>query len=207
MKKSVNLNKKIVFTKLQNQVYGKGLECMIECTTWKFYRTISGDYYKSSEVTVYKLKREECLEMWHSKIFHIKPNGNIIKLNCNGQVCSSEETVVEPWFRNSWRWGEYSEEVKFSSKILPRLIIAKGLNGHIFGTDCIPTYIACNLPKSSIAWDESVMMKCPFRPLVIKETARMVTKANNQQIILMSNYTKWVMKSISIEDACGYELL
>ena len=49
-----------VFTKLQNQVYGNGLECMKVCTIWNFYRTILVDYYKSSEVTVYKLKREEC---------------------------------------------------------------------------------------------------------------------------------------------------
>ena len=142
----------------------------------------------------------------HSKICHIKTNGSILTLICTGKVCSSEETVIEPWLHNSWWWGEYTDEY-FSCKLMPRLVIAKGFNEHIFGTDCIPKDLACNLPKSIIVWDESIMMKCPFRPIVLRADTTIITKADNRQIFLMSNDTKWVMKSKNIVNACGYELI
>ena len=134
-----------IFTKLQNEVYGMGMECSKSKTKWLFRKTILGDYYKSSETTYIKLSRSECFEMKTKKICATKHNVESVKLECNGEVCFTEEKVFEPFMYTAVWWGESSSEI-YSCQIVPKLIVAIHESDHIFGTDCIPTELSCNLP-------------------------------------------------------------
>ena len=56
-----------IFTKLQHEVFGMGMECSKYKTKWIFRKTIFGNYYKRSETTYIKLSRSECFEMMNKK--------------------------------------------------------------------------------------------------------------------------------------------
>ena len=77
-------------------VLGMGMECSKSKTKWILCKTIFGGYYKSSDITYIKLSRNDCLHMKINKICAIKDNGETLKLQCNGDVCSTEEKVLEP---------------------------------------------------------------------------------------------------------------
>ena len=137
--------KKSIFTKLQHEVYGICMECSKSKTKWLFRKTILGDYYKSSETTFNKLSKNEFFEMKTKKICATKHNVESVKLECNGEVCFTEEKVFEPFMYTAVWWGESSSEI-YSCQIVPNLIVAIHKSDPIFGTYCIPTELSCNLP-------------------------------------------------------------
>ena len=91
-----------IFSKITHEDSGLGFECSKSKTDWTFYRTIFGDYYKSSGTTFMHLDRKECMNMRKTKICTIKENGKALKMTCNGDTCSRDEKVEEPWLLKSW---------------------------------------------------------------------------------------------------------
>ena len=145
--------------------------------------------------------------MRKTKICTIKENGKALKMTCNGDTCSSDEKVEEPWFLKSWWWGQKSATV-YDCEILPKVISAKNAIDHIFGTNCVPTDLSCIFKKSIIVWDESIIMKCPFRPLKLKELFLLVEEENGDELLISySNRTGLAMKIKKEIQQCGCPLL
>ena len=196
-----------VFSKMTHEVSGIGLECSKSKTEWTFYRTIFGDYYKSSETSFIQLNREECLNMRKTKICQIKENGELLKLDCNGDICSSIDKAVESWLIKSWWWGE-ENATTYDCEILPKFITAKQAKDFIFGTNCVPADLACHLKKSIIVWDKSIILECPFRPLILKELFQMVEAENGEHVLISySNQTGLAMKIHKETTECGHHML
>ena len=196
-----------IFTKLQQEVYGMGMECSKYKTKWLFEKTFFGEYHQSSETTYVRLSRSECFEMKSKKICATKEYGDILKLECNGDVCSTEEKVFEPLFYTVGWWGKSSSET-YSCQINPRLITAVNENDHIFGTNCVPTDLYCNLPRSIIVWEESILMKCPFRPLKLNVLmAYIMISSNEEMFIVQNDMMRWAFKSNEPVTECGMVLI
>ena len=196
-----------IFTKLQQEVYGMGMECSKSKTKWIFRKTFLGEYYKSDETSYIKLSRNECYEMKLKKICSTKDNGEIVKLECNGDVCSTEEKVFEPVFYSSGWWGDSSSET-YSCQIVPKLITAVHRSDHIFGTDCIPSNLECHLPRSTIVWDKSIVMDCPFRPLLLDIRMKYVKISNNDEMFISQDtQARWAFKLKEMVTECGRALI
>ena len=196
-----------IFTKLQHHVYGMGMECSRFKTKWLFRKTIFGDYYKSSETTFIRLSRSDCFEMKKKKICATKDNGETLKLECNGDVCSTEEKVYEPLMYTAGWWGDSYAEI-YSCQIVPKLIIAVHESDHIFGTECVPTNLQCNLPRSIIVWEESIIMKCPFRPLKLNIQMKYIRNSNEEEMfIVRNNQLRLAFKSDGPANECGMHLV
>ena len=188
-------------------VLGMGMECSKSKTKWILCKTIFGGYYKSSDITYIKLSRNDCLDMKINKICASKDNGETLKLQCNGDVCSTEEKVFEPLLYSSGWWGVSASET-FSCQIVPKFITAIHENDHIFGTDCMPSNLYCYLPRSIIVWNESIIMKCPFRPLKLSVRMKQIINSNNEEILLShNNEARWAFKIKEKISECGKTLL
>ena len=142
-----------VYSKLQQNILGKGHECKKTRIRWKFEEALFGEKYRSSIAETVVLKPSDCLAMVESRICHEN-----LPMNCDGEFCSVEEIVKEEF---SW-WKEIKKDT-YNCKLSPKVITAEKVDDHLFGTNCKASDLSCQLVDSILIWNTDIIHECPLK--------------------------------------------
>lgn len=142
-------NKIHVLNRLPYKIKGIGFECSKVSVTIKTYMNIIRG--RSSEPPLIKkirMNREECEFMVKTK----KCEANT--MTCDGPICVFNETPDPEYYYLS-EFTKTGISCRFESK----LIMAENENSNLFGLVCKANDLFCNLEKSIIIWNRSIIHK------------------------------------------------
>ena len=115
--------------------------------------------------------------------------------------------MFEPLIYSAAWWGDSSSET-YSCQIVPKLLTAVHKSDHIFGTNCMPTDLSCNLPRSIIVWEQSIIMECPFRPIKLSIIMRYIRTSSGETLFISSNnQSRWAFKTKETVTECDTILI
>ncbi len=156
----------IVLDKMHHEVSGKGYRCQMERIDMDCSKSFFGvETCLKSEWKTVKLEEKDC---WHMvKTQHCKFESKDFtydkKLECDTHGCSIEDFPVE-----KFNWMDTNNLHGYKCSYYSVSILAENSTGELFyDNNCKVKDYKCQIEKSILVWDKSVIHSCPFEQVEI----------------------------------------
>ena len=141
-----------LYTKLENKISGFGYQCIKTKTTHAFWTYWYGGRDFPVNTVHDRLSLSNCEEMIRTR--ECGPNKF---LTCSDEYCKFSETIIPEY---SYFYKIIKESVHCVT--IPKMIVAKEENSHIFNSKCTPLDFKCELDDSIIIWNKNIIHQCPY---------------------------------------------
>ena len=182
-----------IFGKIQHEVYGHGIHCMMKKHVMKTSTNIIGVTYESFRTENAELSYDDCYQLNKTR----KCKGN--NMECDGDYCSYTSNP-QPIFK----WFSDVTTVTYSCTLSRKLITAKTIHDHVFNLNCLAADKQCKMHDSIVVWDDSAFHKCPLY-LISQEKFEIHLGSNNPDILL--SYPKLAFQVTKQERLCNMQVM
>ena len=151
----------IILNKNNHEIYGTGFECEQEDLTYKFSKTwFFGDETMEIEKKRHYLSMEECWKMVSDKrCIGYQKNDASKKMKCQNDICFYDFIPKSEYSR-----GSTIVKTIIQCQFKKRLVESENKSLPLFKSDngCMYKDKYCDLQRSIVVWNSSVLHECPF---------------------------------------------